>query len=145
MKNVLFLLISTCVLQLSPSQVSAQCSAPCVPLEGTFVSDFDHRLSRALLLNQRETKFWQRVSLGVSTTDLFQVPFANNEAAPWPSTDLWQPRTSIRAELAMYQDSSPSGIKLSLGYVRGARVPPWLPKQRGTAGIILKMPFTLLD
>lgn len=130
---------------LFPLSVSAQCSAPCVPLEGTGF-DFDHRFARTLSLARSEPRFWQRVSLGVSAADPFQAPFAiNNEVAPWPTTDLWQPRTSIRAEWAVYQDPSPSGVKLSLGYVRGARVPTWLPKQGGAAGIILKVPFTLLD
>lgn len=145
MKTRLFSLILLAGGFLLPLTASAQCVAlPECSMAGLRLSD-PATGELCLQFFQTEPKFWQRVKLGTSTTSPFQAPFATSEAAPWPSTDLLQPWPSIRAEWAVYQDPSPSGIRLSLGYVRGARGPAWLPRERGTTGIILKIPFTLLN
>lgn len=145
-------LVGGFVLLISP--VSAQCVKRIAPpecwTEEVSLSDLGRSDAHWLKFLPREGhgRFLTRVKLETSVTDPSQ-PFANGEAALWPSTDLWQPRMGIKAEVALYQSARSSGAKISFGYVRGSRSPNYLQnphkKNIGVFGIIIRTPFTLLD
>lgn len=145
MKASLFFLALLVSGSLLPSSASAQCVTQVAPLEclsgGMKLSDLGSGDTRWLkLLPRKEPRF----ELQTFTASPSQAPFASDETAPWESVDFWQPRMKIRAQWTFYQDPSPAGIRISLGYVRGSRV-PWLPKDRGAVGLVVRLPVPGLD